>query len=192
MTAILDNQAADTRALVDAAKTGDRDAFGQLYTRYRLMVYRYISYRIPNRHTAEDLTQDVFRRALTALTGYQHQGSDIGAWLNTIARNIVIDHTKSYNARLVFPVDASESFAGHVDDSPGPDARAASAIQRAALAGAIARLTGDQRTCIELRLRGLSVAETAAALGRNDGAVKALQARATANLRRDPALEALR
>lgn len=187
--------AANVRALVDAAKTGDRQAFAALYTKYQPLVWRYIARRVRPRETADDLTQDVFRRALTAIARYEHRGVDLGAWFMTMSRNIVADHFKSGPSRLLVSAGTDEYFDGQVDDDQwvSPETRAVYVDDKAALGAAIARLNDDQRTCIRLRfLCGYTVAETAVAMGRNEGAVKALQYRATGALRRDPAVEALR
>lgn len=195
MTAILHDPAADTRALVDAAKAGDRDAFGQLYARYRPVVWRYIHGRIHNWQTAEDLTHDVFRKAMTAIARFEHQGTkDIGAWFTTISRNLLADYCKSGFYRVMRTMDALD-YAEVADDDlhVDPLVRVLSGAASSVLLGAVARLNDEQRACIELRfLRGMTVAETAAALGKNEGAVKALQYRAVRALQRDPAVEALR
>lgn len=195
MTAVLHDEAADTRALVDAAKAGDRDAFGALYTHYHHMVRSMIGRRIHDQHLADDLTQDVFRRALGAIFRYEHRGRDFGAFLTTIAKNQIIDYFKSGAYRLEPRPAGTDSYAERVDTDPcaNPEIHAVNGADSAILAGAIGRLNPEQRQCIELRfLQGLSVAEAAAVLGKNEGAVKALQYRAKAALRRDPAMEALR
>lgn len=195
MTAVLHDQAAETRGLVDAAKTGDREAYGRLYAEYWPMVRRYIAYRVHNLHTVEDLTQDVFRRALTGIANYEHRGTDIGAWFTTCARNIVVDYFKSGASRLMVPAGTDVYYDGQVDDDEwvSPERRVVRSEAAAALWAAVARLNDEQRQCIELRfLRGFSVAETAEAMGKNEGAIKALQYRARHTLARDPELEALR
>ncbi|WP_435585789.1 sigma-70 family RNA polymerase sigma factor [Micromonospora aurantiaca (nom. illeg.)] len=176
--------------LVTAAQTGDRDAFAELFRRYRPLVFNVIYRRVNNRELAEDLTQDVFLRALKSIERVTWQGRDIGAWLVTIARNIVIDHFKSGRSRLEYTV--GDVMAHHLgvdftDHSPegNPAASAVAHLVNVELLTAVKTLTGDQQDVVILRfLHGLSVAETAAAVGKQEGAVKAIQYRACRTLAR--------
>ena len=164
--------------LVERAQTGDGEAFAQLYDRYVDLVYGYIQNRVRNSHLAEDLTSDVFVRALRSLPNFKWQGVDIGAWLLTIARNRITDHFKSARVRLERTSDemGDEPLGNHVD---GPEAVAMARDLAANLTRALELLKGEHREVVHLRfVQGLSVAETALAMTRSDGAVKALQYRA--------------
>lgn len=86
--------------LVERAQAGESDAFGRLYDQYSDTVYRYIYYRVGGKATAEDLTSETFLRALRRIGTFTWQGRDFGAWLVTIARNLVADHFKSSRFRL--------------------------------------------------------------------------------------------
>ena len=86
--------------LVSQAQDGDSNAFGHLYDHYCDTVYRYIYYRVGSRATAEDLTSETFLRALRRIGTFTWQGRDLGAWLVTIARNLVADHFTSSRFRL--------------------------------------------------------------------------------------------
>ena len=173
---------AGSLALLRRARDGDAEAFGQLYDRYVTMVYRYVRYRVGSAQQAEDLTSETFVRALRALGGFQEQGRDVGAWLVTIARNLVADHYRSARYRLELTTDDVAS-AGAVPLEEGPEGRVLRDLRDAALLDAVRRLVPDQQECVALRfLQGLSVAETAAAMGREHGAVKALQHRAVRRL----------
>ena len=90
-----DPEATRLRALVDLAKEGDSEAFGQLYDHYVTGVFRFIYYRVGSQQLAEDLTSETFVRGLRAIQRFNWQGKDFGAWLTTIARNLVADHFKS-------------------------------------------------------------------------------------------------
>lgn len=169
-------------ALVRAAQDGDTDAFGQLFDRYHDTVFRFVLYRLGDRPAAEDLTQETFVRAYRRITSVSYQGRDIGAWFVTIARNLVLDHVKSSRYRL-------ESATAEVADvapgslRPGPETEVIAGATHAELLKCVAKLGDDQQECIALRfLQGLSVAETADIMGRNEGAVKALQHRAVRRL----------
>jgi RNA polymerase sigma-70 factor, ECF subfamily len=170
----------DTWGLVSRTQQGDSEAFGQLYDRYFDTVYRYIYYRVYDRATAEDFTSETFLRALRRIGSVTNQGRDIGAWLVTIARNIVIDHVKSARNRLeVTTPEIVESS----DREPGPEAAVLNSLTTEHLMRAVGQLGHDQRDCITLRfIQGLSVSETARAMGKNDGTVKALQHRAVRKL----------
>jgi RNA polymerase sigma-70 factor (ECF subfamily) len=178
--------AAEVWALVEKAQGGDSEAFGLIYDRYVDTVFRFIYFRVGNRQLAEDLTSDTFLRALKRIGSFTWQGRDLGAWLVTIARNLVADHFKSGRYRL-------EVTAGDVLDADredrGPEGSPESAvvdhITNVALLSAVKRLNPEQQECIVLRfLQGFSVAETAQAMGKNEGAIKALQYRAVRALAR--------
>jgi RNA polymerase sigma-70 factor, ECF subfamily len=176
-----DPETSRLRALVDLAKEGDADAFGHLYDHYSPAVYRFVYYRVSgSRQLAEDLTSETFFRALRSLSTYHFQGKDFGAWLMTIARNLVTDHFKSSRARLESP---SEDLTEHAGIADGPEDQVISGLTNQLLIEALRTLAPEQQECLVLRfLNGYSIAEAAAALGRSEGAVKQLQLRAIRNL----------
>lgn len=165
-------------ALVQRAQGGDAEAFGQLYDRYVGQVYRYIAYRVASTQVAEDLTSETFLRALRRIESFTWQGRDVGAWFVTIARNLIADHYKSGRYRLEMTTDdVAESGAAPVID--GPERAVLEAMTNKVLLQAVKKLNAEQQECVVLRfLQGLSVAETAQVMGKNDGAIKALQYRA--------------
>ncbi|WP_433266086.1 sigma-70 family RNA polymerase sigma factor [Actinosynnema sp. CS-041913] len=166
--------------LVRAAQAGDTDAFGALYDRYVDVVYRYVLFRVGDRTLAEDVTSETFLRALRSIGSISYQGRDVGAWFVTIARNIVFDHVKSSRYRL--EVTTAE-LADNREVTSGPEQEVLTDAANAELLRCVAQLGDDQRECITLRfIQGLSVAETAAKMGRNEGAIKALQHRAVRRL----------
>ncbi|WP_316523384.1 ECF subfamily RNA polymerase sigma factor, BldN family [Kitasatospora brasiliensis] len=168
--------------LVERAQAGESEAFGRLYDHYADTVYRYIYYRVGSRATAEDLTSETFLRALRRIGTFTWQGRDFGAWLVTIARNLVADHFKSSRFRL-------EVTTGEMLDSNecerSPEESVLESLSNAALLEAVRRLNPQQQECVTLRfLQGLSVAETARIMGKNEGAIKTLQYRAVRTLAR--------
>ncbi|WP_431679214.1 ECF subfamily RNA polymerase sigma factor, BldN family [Kitasatospora sp. KL5] len=168
--------------LVERAQAGESEAFGRLYDQYADTVYRYIYYRVGSRATAEDLTSETFLRALRRIGTFTWQGRDFGAWLVTIARNLVADHFKSSRFRL-------EVTTGEMLDSNecerSPEESVLESLANAALRDAVRRLNPQQQECVNLRfLQGLSVAETARIMGKNEGAIKTLQYRAVRTLAR--------
>jgi RNA polymerase sigma-70 factor (ECF subfamily) len=181
-----EGETAVTLELVRRAQAGDADAFGELYDRYVDLVYRFVYYRVSSAQLAEDLTSETFLRALRRITSFTWQGRDVGAWFVTIARNLVADHYKSSRQRLELTTDDVSTVGGAprmVED--GPERAVLQSMQNTVLLEAVQQLGAEQRECIVLRfLQGLSVAETAAAMGKNDGSIKALQYRAVRSLSR--------
>ncbi|MEU9983810.1 ECF subfamily RNA polymerase sigma factor, BldN family [Streptomyces sp. NPDC050856] len=177
-----DSDSARMMDLVERAQAGEADAFGRLYDQYSDTVYRYIYYRVGGKATAEDLTSETFLRALRRISTFTWQGRDFGAWLVTIARNLVADHFKSSRFRL--EVTTGEMLdANEVERSP--EDSVLESLSNAALLEAVRKLNPQQQECVTLRfLQGLSVAETARVMGKNEGAIKTLQYRAVRTLAR--------
>ncbi|WP_255671605.1 ECF subfamily RNA polymerase sigma factor, BldN family [Glycomyces amatae] len=172
--------------LVARAQDGDPGAFGEIYDRYSETVYRYIYFRVNNAQLAEDLASETFLRALRRISSFSWQGRAFGAWLVTIARNLVVDHFKSgrYRLEIVKP-DVLGADAQDSDPTTSPETAALEKLTNATLLTAVKKLNPDQQECIVLRfLQGFTVAETARTMGKNEGAVKALQYRAVRTLAR--------
>jgi RNA polymerase sigma-70 factor (ECF subfamily) len=175
-----DAEAARVAALVDLARAGDAEAFGALYDHYSPAVYRFVYYRVSTRTLAEDLTSETFFRALRSMASFQWQGKDFGAWLTTIARNLIVDHYKSGRTRLETSTD---DFSDRREASDSPEEEVLAALTSEVLRESLAKLPKEQHECIVLRfLNGYSIAETAQSLGRSQGAIKQLQLRAVRNL----------
>jgi RNA polymerase sigma-70 factor (ECF subfamily) len=169
-------------ALVELAQGGDREAFAQLYDGYVDIVFRYVYVRVGQRALAEDLTSETFIRAMRRIDTFTWQGRDIAAWFVTIARNLVADHVKSARFRFEVTTADMRDADQRVD---APDEEVLTRLRDERLVAAIRTLGSDQAECVTLRfLQGLSLADTAAVLGRSEGAVKQLQLRATKALRK--------
>jgi RNA polymerase sigma-70 factor (ECF subfamily) len=167
-------------ALVELARQGDTEAFGLLYDHYNGAIYRFLYYRTRSQTLAEDLTSETFFRALRSMTGFRWQGKDFGAWLMTIARNLATDHFKAGRTRLEL---TTEDMGLHDDTAEGPEREVLAGLTNELLMKALAELPTEQRDCVVMRfLQGMSIAETAAVLGRSDGAIKQLQLRGVRNL----------
>ena len=169
--------------LVLRARDGDAEAFGALYDHYVDLVYRYVYYRVGSHALTEDLTSETFLRALRRMPSFNWQGRDFGAWLVTIARNLVADHFKSGRYRLeICTADLLEP-PGLAQD--GPERVVLDSMVHRTLLEAVRNLGSEQQECVVLRfLHGLSVAETALIMGKKTGAIKALQYRAVRSLAR--------
>ena len=180
-----EGEAAVGLGLVQRAQAGDAEAFGELYDRYVDSVYRYVYYRVGSAQLAEDLTSETFLRALRRISSFTWQGRDVGAWFVTIARNLIADHYKSSRYKLEMTTEDMTTVSESRDAEEGPENAVLEAMQNKVLLEAVKQLNAEQQECIVLRfLQGLSVAETAQAMGKNDGAIKALQYRAIRSLGR--------
>lgn len=164
------------RNLVERLKGGDADAAAALYRLYADQVYRYVYYQTRDADLAADLTSEVFLRMLEHIGRYSHRGVPFRAWLFKIAHNLVVDHFRERGRFAPAEGLPDETGTGE-PDPPGLD--------RDQLAEALARLTAEQRQVVLLRfIEDLDIKEVAAILGKTEGAVKALQHRALAALRR--------
>lgn len=174
--------------LVTAAQAGDSEAFGELWRRYQPLISHYIASLVRHRQTTDDLTSETFLRAFHRIGTIENQGRDVGAWFVTVARNIVYDHMKSSDYRRSnLWADITDAVAEPLEDGPDvtiPQQRAdADAAQR--LGWLVLALSPLQRDVIQYRYYdGRSIAETAALMGCEIGAVKATQHRATQTLAR--------
>jgi RNA polymerase sigma-70 factor (ECF subfamily) len=171
--------------LVAEAKAGDAEAFGAIFDAYAAPIHRFIASRVNRPSDAEDLTQLVFVKALEALPRYEARGIPFGGWLFRLARNAVIDQIRTRKDHVSLLAAATRET-----EEAGPEARAALRDDLDRVAAALRELTDDQREVIELRFfAGLSVQETAAVMGRQEGTIRGLQFRAIAALRRALGIE---
>jgi RNA polymerase sigma-70 factor (ECF subfamily) len=176
----VDHEHAEVWQLVTLAQQGDGEAFGRLYDRYVDTVFRFIYFRVNDRALAEDFTSETFLRALRRISSISYQGRDIGAWFVTIARNIIFDHMKSARHRL--EVTTADTVEGD-QRAPSTESAVLDLLTSERLMAAVKQLGDEQRECVMLRfIQGFSVSETAAVMGKNDGAIKALQHRAVRKL----------
>jgi RNA polymerase sigma-70 factor, ECF subfamily len=176
-------------ALAVRASQGDPAAFGTLYDRHVSAVYRYVYYRVRDDADAEDLTSDVFMKALRAISRYEPRQAFL-AWLYRIARNSVIDHVRRGGRQVSFE-DALEH--PEVHNAIDPDLEVLAGSDKAALRTALGQLTPLQQEVIVLRfLEGYSTDEIARLIGKREGTVRGIQFRALGALRQlIPSREAL-
>lgn len=167
--------------LVARAQQGDHLAFASLYEQYSPLVHRFLRRRLDgSEQIVEDLTEDVFVKVYEKLDRYVERGLPFTAWLYRIAHNHLVDYLRTLPRLATHSLD-------EVAEMPERETTSdyTRILDRQSLEPALARLTPEQRQAVELRfMQGMSVAETAATMGRSDEAVKKLQARALANLRR--------
>jgi RNA polymerase sigma-70 factor (ECF subfamily) len=167
--------------LVALAQQGDAQAIGALYDQHHLALFRYLWSRVGERQTAEELTGDVFMRMLAALPRYRPTVVPFRAWLFRIAHNLLVDHYRKTGGRVSAPLDAAEGLSGEGD----PASLVEQKLTFERVHQALETVDEPQRSAIALRfLSGLSLEETATVLDKSESAVKALQHRGLAALRR--------
>jgi RNA polymerase sigma-70 factor, ECF subfamily len=165
---------AEERLLVETAQK-DPSRFGELYENNFERVYAFIARRVRDRDVVEDLTSDVFHKALTNLGRFEWRGVPFAAWLFRIAANVIADRSSRAAKELSSIDDPAE---------PWSDAGPEEIEHRAQLFRLVDRLPADQRRAIVMRFaEQKSIREIAHELERTEGAVKQLQFRGLQTLR---------
>lgn len=160
------------------AARSDPAAFGILYERHRLAVFRYLRTRTRTEDDAAELTAATFERALIAMPRYRPAGGGFLAWILRIARNAAIDAGRR---ATTVPLDEA---AAERDSTSTPEGHLLGAESRAALADAVTRLPEVQREAIVLRYAArLTAKEIAAVIGKSESASQKLLTRAIATIR---------
>ena len=166
---------------IDPLKPGEASAeLDRMVRRNRPFVHRIITSSVRQPWEAEELTQEVFARAIPHVAG-RHDDDRIRAYLAQTARNLLRDR---WRHRQYVTVEQG------VPDAPGnepdPEAKALDQVDRAALVDALSRLPEEQQLVLRLRLvDGLPAAEVAARMGRTADSVRQLQHRALLRLRQE-------
>ena len=166
-----------TEKLILAAQKGDMDAFGSLYDMYLPRIYRYCIARVRNAAESEDLSEEIFIKALTNLHKFNWNNALGGtnpfiAWLFRIAHNHVISFTR----RLSNKTPTTELGEWIPDQTLSPSQQVESQISIDEVFIFVQKLPNAQRDVIMMRFSaGLSIAETAAALDKNESNIKVLQ-----------------
>ena len=165
--------------LVEAAQR-DPARFADLYEIHFERIYAFIARRVRDRDTAEDLTSEVFQKALANLRNFEWRGAPFAAWLIRIANNLVADQTKRTAREVGNPEMAAELSV----TEPSVETTLEEIEDQARLFRLVDRLPADQRRVIFQRfVEQRSIREIAQELGRSEGAIKQLQFRALENLR---------
>ena len=175
-------QGGEFHSTITAARAGAEWAWRALYADLAPSILRYV--RGKGAPEPEDLTGDVFVQVVAKIGQFEGEAEDFRAWVFTIARNRLIDSARSRARRPVEPVtdEVLEGAGGSVN----PELETVDRLTAAELRAAIGQLSPDQQDVVLLRLvAGLSINEVAQALGKKPGAIKALQMRGVAALRRN-------
>lgn len=166
--------------LIQRAKRGDQKAIGELYSRHVDAIYRYMFGRVRDEQAAEDLTAQVFLKAIEGLPTYEDAGKPFLAWLYRIAYARVVDHWRKEERRQEVPLDDMLPAR-----NPPPGALLEAEADWRLAMELVAQLTDDQQDVLMLRFIGeMSLSEVAEILGKTVGATKAVQHRALASLAR--------
>jgi RNA polymerase sigma-70 factor (ECF subfamily) len=174
----------EERRLIEAAQQ-DRACFGDVYERYFELVYGYVARRVRDRAATEDLTSEVFRKALANIDRFKCTGAPFGAWLLRIASNVIADRANRQKKEGVRVDEPSELMSRDAPSaSESQQVQLEEAERRAWVIRMVDALPDDQRRVVRMRFaEEKSINEIALELGRSDGAVKQLQFRAFQNLR---------
>lgn len=168
----------DEKTLLERARRLDERALSEIHSRYYGEIYRYALYRTGRSEVADDIAGEAFLRLLDALHAGRAPQTTLRGWLFGVASNLVADHFRRA-PRESAALDEALAAPG------ATSAEAESNLQARAVRAALRRLTPEQQHALALRFGdGLSVEETAQAMGKSVGAVKVLQFRAVAALKR--------
>ena len=172
----IDNEA----VLIEAAQTNTA-AFEPLYQRYRVRVYRYLFFRLRREEDAADLTQQVFLKALSALPDYRIHKAPFAAWLFRIAYHIASDVYRRKKETISWEeLPDAEQLLLEAD----PEVLLLQQERLAHLRKLLDRLDPAKRELLALRFSaGLSSAEIALVVGKNQDAVKKQLTRILHNLK---------
>ena len=174
-----DARPADGDDALALAAAEDPDAFGELYQRHRLAVYRYLRTRTSTEDDAVELTSVTFERAFHSIHRFRPAGGGFLAWVLRIARNAAIDWGRRRRVTLELDVGLVDGVGAH-----RPEDAALAAERRRLVAAALATLPDLQRDAIALRYgSGLRTREIAAVIGKREAATQKLLSRALATLR---------
>ena len=170
----------DEHLLIRRAQQGDPEAATLLYRRHGPAIYRYFLFRVSDELVAEDLTGEVFLQMVRGLPRFQYRGAPLSAWLYRIAHDRLVDHLRRSAVRQSEPLLESTP-----DDGLGPEAESIERAEQLQVRAAIAALTDEQQTVVQLRfVEGCSLEVTARIMDKSVGAIKAVQHRALRRLAR--------
>ena len=163
--------------LVELAAAGNFEAFGKLYHIYAEKIYRYVYYQVKDKMTAEDITADVFLKALEAIKSCKGKEATFSSWLYRIAHNRTIDSFRSMKRKPIVDTEVVTNLAD-------PKQEVEKKVERQELLEVIAELPQNQSQVITLKfIGGLDNREIGRTMGKSEGAVRILQMRALAMLR---------
>ncbi len=170
----------DEESLIQKAKNGESEAFGQLYDSYVSRIYRFIFIRVSSKHDAEDLTSQVFSQAWENIEKYEIRGYPFSSWIYRIASNAVIDYYRTFKNNVSVDQVSEETFAIESTSEKSLDTE----LSVEEVKKAMQLLESDQQNVLIMKfVNGLSNKEIAEALQKTEGAIRVIQHRALKQLK---------
>ena len=170
----------DELALLSRARAFDQEALTQVHDLYYDAIFRYVSFRVGNVQTVEDLTSEVFTRFLRSLKEQNAPQNTIKGWLFGTASRVVKEYYRRESRAQLAPL--SESIAAEGIDF---DEKLQENLDNESLRQALAELTDDQQHVLAMRFGfGMAIRDVAKTMNKSEGSIKMLQARAIATLSR--------
>lgn len=167
--------------LLREAQKLDSQALAEVHDMYYPQVYRYVAFRLNDPQAAEDITADVFLQLLEALRNPRSPIRDLRAWLLGTAHHLINDHLRKQYRRPLEDIEDHDAL----PDEASIESASEAAFHQEQINWALRQLTGDQQEVLALRFsQELSLDETARMMRKTVNAVKVLQFRALAAVRR--------
>jgi len=166
--------------IIERAIQGESSAFGHLYDHYMPMIYRFILLKVGRREEAEDLTHQVFLSALQNISGYKDMGHPFSSWLYRIARNSIIDASRTRKDSVSFyDLDMEPKIESAIEKTLDLKSELGSVMK------AVQSLGEEQQDVVIMKfIEGFSNKEIAEALDKNEGAIRTIQHRAIEKLKK--------
>src|SRR3989344_8640500 len=169
----------DSVLAIDAAR-GDEAAFTELYERYVRRIYDFVYFKTHHKQTAEDIVSQTFLQAFQKLRSFDDSKGNFSQWIHRIARNLVIDHYRSFQGTT----NIEDAWDLSSDSDVVADAD--TAVKLTAVRAVLGKLAPDQREVVLLRLwHGYAFKEIAEITGKSEGAAKMSYKRAMDTVRKD-------
>lgn len=171
----------DENILLSRARALERNALAEIHDRYYQSVYRYLSFRVAETQTAEDLASEVFTRFLSAIRDRSAPPNTIRGWLFGTAKNVLKEHYRKQRQVTWTELDETIMAGGERD----PESHIEERVDKEMLREALGELTPEQQHVLALRFGyGMPIKEVAETVNKSEGSVKMLQVRAISSLTR--------
>jgi len=177
--AIATREQDEEQFLIQRAQMSDRAAWDEIFQQNYHRVYAFVFTRIGDRESAEDIAADVFVEAWKSIRRFTYRGVPLISWLFQIAHNLMSDFLRKRGKQR------TETLLDNGANIADPRDEAQSVAEWQSVSAAFKKLTSEQQQVLFSRfVEGLSLAETATAMGKRENAVKALEFRALKSVRR--------
>jgi RNA polymerase sigma factor (sigma-70 family) len=169
------------KSLILRAKSGDNQAFEEVYTSYYTPLYRYILSRVKSREEAEDMTQAVFIKIWTYIPNWNVNHTSPLSFFFTVARNTLIDYYRKNSHREIV---SDEMVYGSIDSDTSTDKLSDHSELKSAMMEAVAKLSEEQQEIVRLYYTNdLTYKEISEILGKREDAIRQIHSRAIKRLR---------